>query len=683
MGIKGILHASIVSAGLLSCGFPNTEHKHSHSTILSSPPSDQDFTKATAEGVICGASLQSLSNLVSQNKNNLQRDEKIKQTTSECLSSFIKVKTINPPGWEVLGVKFLEQIFDAIKIPYMSYEIKKANDEKAQKRWNLVATLSIESAAAGKDVKLPFAWHRTNTQNFNVRPSFILLNHIDVVAVYPDQWENPDYPFSGIIAPTKQSPDGEKFIWGRGALDMKSISVMQFVSMAVLKAAKESITKDIHFLAVADEEQEAIGAIETLKEIQPNKKLEALMGAKGLLNEGGFGAEGVLGKNTVMHVVGTQEKGGAWLNVTHDSVNGLMSAIQKMTMVQIPDSRRWLERFRGQRQSRFGCKVVKLFTPQAKFNVVPSKIEIDFDCTDEPDAFEIEETFRSGFDHVTVSSDKKENKLHLTVATASSSHGSLSLNASALDVVLTGLIRTGMVKQKYFPQSDLFDYVQTSATKDLLNTTGANHNLRIFGWPLIPNFSHLGDAIHFIGFIERNILGIIGNQLSSERLFRTSCSWTGLDYTEGSTANAMIDCRILKTKEGHVFVTQIQELLADQNATVKGVHMWDFSSSEKTEPLFKAIEDVIREASTEEVKHYPTSYLSPAGSDMTYFRNPKIVGVDLAPIPSYGFFPMDLPTSIIGTIHGSNERLSVEKIGDGVRRYYQVIKRFSTSALLN
>lgn len=76
------------------------------------------------------------------------------------------------------------------------------------------------------------------------RPALVLLSHSDVVPVEEDRWTRD--PFGGEIH------DGS--IWGRGALDMKGISVMHAVAAADLVRAGRTPDREIIVVVVADEE---------------------------------------------------------------------------------------------------------------------------------------------------------------------------------------------------------------------------------------------------------------------------------------------------------------------------------------------------------------------------------------------------------------------------------------------
>ncbi len=110
------------------------------------------------------------------------------------LQAYLRVDTINPPGNEIAGARFLAAIFDAEGIPYEMVE-------SAPGRGNIWARLD------GGD-----------------EPGLLLLHHIDVVPADPNYWVTD--PLSGEIR------DG--FVYGRGALDTKSSGIAHLAALGRL-----------------------------------------------------------------------------------------------------------------------------------------------------------------------------------------------------------------------------------------------------------------------------------------------------------------------------------------------------------------------------------------------------------------------------------------------------------------
>lgn len=160
------------------------------------------------------------------------------------------------------------------------------------------------------------------------RRPIVLLNHSDVVPHSKEFWSVD--AFSAAIK------DG--FIYGRGAMDMKSLGMAQFVTMLTLKRAKVPLKRDVIFLATADEEAGGLNGAGWFAKNHP----ELIKGAEFLFNEGGNNIVDSSGK--VLSVgVGPSEKTPAWLRLTatgepghgstpraNSSVNRLLRALNRL-----------------------------------------------------------------------------------------------------------------------------------------------------------------------------------------------------------------------------------------------------------------------------------------------------------------------------------------------------------------
>jgi acetylornithine deacetylase/succinyl-diaminopimelate desuccinylase-like protein len=128
---------------------------------------------------------------------------------------YLAIDTTNPPGNEIAGARFLAEVLEADGI---ACEIA----ESAPGRANLVARLAGNGALGG----------------------IVLHHHIDVVYADRRYWSVD--PFGGVIK------DG--YLYGRGALDMKSTGIVQLAAVLALKRARVPLTRDLILLATADEE---------------------------------------------------------------------------------------------------------------------------------------------------------------------------------------------------------------------------------------------------------------------------------------------------------------------------------------------------------------------------------------------------------------------------------------------
>lgn len=164
-------------------------------------------------------------------------------TAVNLLSAFIKIDTTNPPGNEEDAVRFLDEYLDTLGIPTEIFHV-------APKRANLLAR--IPGKNKGKPV--------------------VLLGHIDVVPAKADEWEVP--PFSGEVR------DG--YLYGRGAIDMKSQVICQLLAFGQLQKDGIKPERDIVYLATCDEEVGGQHGVEYML-----KDVDELRNASFVLSEGG------------------------------------------------------------------------------------------------------------------------------------------------------------------------------------------------------------------------------------------------------------------------------------------------------------------------------------------------------------------------------------------------------------
>jgi acetylornithine deacetylase/succinyl-diaminopimelate desuccinylase-like protein len=160
------------------------------------------------------------------------------------LQKYLRIDTVNPPGNEMEGARFFKNIFDAESIPCQIFE-------PSPGRGNLLATLK------GNGKKRPI----------------LLLNHMDVVPVERERWSFD--PFAGIIQ------DG--YLYGRGAIDDKSMGIIEMMALFILKREKVPLEKDILFFAAADEETGGKWGVQWAME-----NVSSLRNSEYALNEGGY-----------------------------------------------------------------------------------------------------------------------------------------------------------------------------------------------------------------------------------------------------------------------------------------------------------------------------------------------------------------------------------------------------------
>lgn len=120
----------------------------------------------------------------------------------------------------------------------------------------------------------------------------ILLHHIDVVPVEREKWTVD--PFGAV------EKDGR--IYGRGAIDIKGLGIVQLAALERLVAQKDRLKRDVIYLAVSDEEVEGLGAQKAVKESL------ASWNAEYLLDEGGFALRNFMNEKDIVVIATTQKR---------------------------------------------------------------------------------------------------------------------------------------------------------------------------------------------------------------------------------------------------------------------------------------------------------------------------------------------------------------------------------------
>jgi acetylornithine deacetylase/succinyl-diaminopimelate desuccinylase-like protein len=201
------------------------------------------------------------------------------------LQALLRFDTTNPPGNEIAVARYVKEVLEKDGIEARIFE-------PFPGRGNVVArlpkTLSLGGVGAG-DGGGPL----------------VLCSHMDVVPAERDKWRRD--PFSGEIA--------EGCIWGRGAVDMKSLLALSLACVSDLKRRKVDLRRDVVLVGVADEEMGSEKGARWLVAHEP----EAIAGEWGLGEVGGFTLH-IGGKRA--YPVQRAERGIAWIRVVADGPPG-------------------------------------------------------------------------------------------------------------------------------------------------------------------------------------------------------------------------------------------------------------------------------------------------------------------------------------------------------------------------
>lgn len=226
------------------------------------------------------------------------RDEAVRH-----LQNLIRINTTNPPGNETAAVQYLDGVLRAEGYDPLVLE-------SAPWRGNLVARFKGDGSL----------------------PPLLLFGHTDVVPAEPEHWTHP--PFGGDLA--------EGYVWGRGALDMKSMVIMELMTMLLLARAREPLKRDVILAATADEESQGRYGLGWLVSEYPD-----LVRAEWGLSE--FGGYSITVDGRRFYPCQVAEKGVCWVKLhargkpghasqphPQNAVIQLASAVERVTRRRLP-----------------------------------------------------------------------------------------------------------------------------------------------------------------------------------------------------------------------------------------------------------------------------------------------------------------------------------------------------------
>jgi acetylornithine deacetylase/succinyl-diaminopimelate desuccinylase-like protein len=192
------------------------------------------------------------------------------------LRGYLRIDTTNPPGDELRAAAYLARILHREGIPSRVLF-------SPEGRASLYARLEGAEPGGG----------------------LMLLHHLDVVA--PGAGWTAD-PFAGEVR--------EGSLWGRGAVDVKSLGVAHLAALVELKRRGTPLARDVAFLAVADEERGGGQGTGWLLEAHP----EVFEGIAAVYGEGG--ANRALGGRILWWGLERAQKRPLWLRLASDGRGG-------------------------------------------------------------------------------------------------------------------------------------------------------------------------------------------------------------------------------------------------------------------------------------------------------------------------------------------------------------------------
>jgi acetylornithine deacetylase/succinyl-diaminopimelate desuccinylase-like protein len=128
-------------------------------------------------------------------------------------------------------------------------------------------------------------------------------------------------------------------------------------------------------------------------------------------------------------------------------------------------------------------------------------------------------------------------------------------------------------------------------------------------------------------------------------------------------ASAELDCRLLPGEKPADFLDELREAIGDDGITIETLLSFPASSSDPDSDFMAAV----RQLAARDLGGAPVVPSVTQGfTDSHFLREHGIA--------SYGFVPFVLGDEEDKTVHGINERVSVENLRDGVRRLVTVLR---------
>ena len=437
-------------------------------------------------------------------------DSALEQEALSVLTEYLRIDTTNPPGNEIKAAEFFKGIFDREGIEAHIFE-------SAPGRGNIYARLKGDGS----------------------KKAVVLLNHMDVVPADRRYWSVD--PFSGV---TKDS-----YLWGRGALDMKGMGVVELMAMLALKRQGTPLKADIIFLGTADEEAGGVmGAGFMVKE-----HFDLIKDAGLVLNEFGFISVGDDGK-VRFYGAYPAEKTPLWLKLTATGTPGHGSGPR-------PDSA----------VTRLIEALHRIVGYQTALNVEP-----------------IVQKFYADTAELDPAPEKRERLKNL--------------RESLLDPA--------------FAAEFTKDRWRNATVRNTISITMLEGSNKI-------------------------------NVIPAE-------------------ASAQLDVRLLPSQDPELFLRDLRKIIGDESIKIEVVLSFPPSASPIDSEFFKVLQDV---ASNFDSGAKVTTPLLSGFTDCHFFREKGI--------SCYGFMPFKVPAKELGSIHGNDERISLENVKFGTRVMYEIVRKMA------
>jgi len=187
--------------------------------------------------------------------------------------------------------------------------------------------------------------------------------------------------------------------------------------------------------------------------------------------------------------------------------------------------------------------------------------------------------------------------------------------------------------------------------------------------PLRGALTHLHDALEEPQFLADFTRNPRQNALIRDTITPTVLQGSSKTNVIPAEASAQLDCRLLPGEDPAAFIAQLRSVIGDDAVAVETLLSFPASSSDPSSPLITAV----RQLAAADLGGAPVvPSVIPGFTDSHYFREQGVA--------SYGFIPFVLTEEEEKTVHGSNERVSIQNLENGVRRLVMLLHTLPSAA---
>jgi acetylornithine deacetylase/succinyl-diaminopimelate desuccinylase-like protein len=172
--------------------------------------------------------------------------------------------------------------------------------------------------------------------------------------------------------------------------------------------------------------------------------------------------------------------------------------------------------------------------------------------------------------------------------------------------------------------------------------------------PLRERLAHLERSLADPAFLAEFVRNPRQNALIHHTITPTVLSASTKTNVIPGEARAQVDCRLLPGETPDAFLALLRGVIADDTVSIEPLLSFPASSSDRDSALMGAIRSL---AATRLDGAPVVPSVIPGFTDSHFFRGKGIA--------SYGFVPLVLDEAEAKTVHGANERISLENLRQG------------------